>query len=538
MVQVKDELYMKDNKQYSKVFAQYFFLIGILLAIIMTFTQLGLLRANGFWIKLIWLASTVAIIGITALIHYYLVYSEFGMRILQSQIAATKLELVSACLLLLIGTILRWLVIRLFHVQPSSDFATYYGIADLLSRNRLLEEGAWYCEYISFFPHVLGYPSVLSIIFRLFGASIQIALYFNLLLQMLTCILVWRIARKLKGRVSGLIALTFSVLMPSTILYSSIMGGEALYTFLLLSAAWLFVHYIHLRKQSISHAGQEICILLVFGLTLSLASFIRPMGIIFLIAAVVCIFTINTINRNQNHPSDAKKKFFVCLTNRRWKHAVILVSIYFLGSFLNSSWTEQSIQRAAVGTSASFGFNLMVGLNPKSFGAWNAEDSAFLQQSLDATGTAQGAQEACRDLAFERLSNVSVLPGLFMAKFAALWGDDKFGSSWNMSFLTTQGELTSDQNDFLMFMQDISDMLYLLLLVGVGIYGWYMLRKKADSGYVIMLYICGTMALHLLVEVQNRYHYPVLLLMCILSGIGFRQLICQISATIKKKLNQ
>ena len=74
-------------------------------------------------------------------------------------------------------------------------------------------------------------------------------------------------------------------------------------------------------------------------------------------------------------------------------------------------------------------------------------------------------------------------------------------------------------------MTDISNIWYLFLLAGAWYCGRIMRRREPDAGYALILTFCGTVALHMLVEQQNRYHYFALYLLAVLAGIGFRTLI-------------
>ena len=529
------------RKQGFYTFARCFFLFSIIPAVLITLLiwmiAIPILKLLGFesigWISAAAGFGIVGIVFAMSYIYYKLIHSDSYRKLREDRPFAVTWELVSVCILLIVGTILRWLVIALLPVEPSSDYATYYGLADVLNRNALSEEGAWYCKYVSLFPHVLGYPAVLSLIFRIFGTSIRTAQIFNLCLQVLSCGLIWHIARSLGGRISGLIALALASFMPSVVLYSNIVGSEALFSCLLLTATDLFVQSVQQVKEQDTHPWLCFLRLVLLALVLSFASFIRPMGIIFLIAAVICILTIKT---EKMEGSARPKSIGTQIINRRWKKVLILLIIYFAGSSVASSWTARTIGREPAGATSSFGFNLLVGLNQESYGFWNSKDAAFLDLSLTTSGSADDAQRACRDLAFERVkSNPNGLPLLFVIKYIVLLGTDDYGAYWNSTFLNQQGELNPSRNIFLKVMLAVSHVFYLFMLLGVVYYSWTLFRKKPGADYAILLYLCGTIVLHILVEVQNRYHYPMLLEMAILSSLGFHTLNCDIATSIIKR---
>lgn len=521
---------MKPDGKLFRRFAMQFYLVSVTLAGIYALAHYLRLQSEPLPLRILWMAVGTGLLALAILIQRSRIRNGTDRPAGRSGKHEKTAEIAAAALMVAAGAVLRFLIIRNLPMQPKSDFEVYYRMADMLSRGTLSEEGAWYCDYVSTFPHVLGYPAVLSVVFRIFGTGIFAAQAFNLLLQMLACLLTWRTARLLGGRLSGLIALGITAFLPSTILYSNILGSEALFTCLLMTGVWLFTRLTTL------HAGPQranpwisLSGLILLGLVLAFSSFVRPMGIIFLIAAVICILTIG---RNGKEDPEQKKTLPERLTDRRWKQSMILVAVYFLGSFLLSSYTARTIRREPAGASVSFGYNLLVGLNRQASGAWNPEDAEYLQAGLDSLGTATAAQKACRDLAFERLKNVEGLSSLLVEKFKYLWGNDDYGATWNIAFLGEQGQLTPERNSFLNVMTDISDIWYIFLLLGAWYCGRIMRRREPDAGYALILTFCGTVALHLLVEQQNRYHYYALYLLAVLAGVGFHLLVRSFSVWI------
>ena len=506
---------MKDRKPFFHSFAMAFFLICFGIALLCDLVHI-IAGPGGFsWMGFLWFLLTAG--SVAGLLYGSGASSRIRLAKARSSLVRTG-EWAVAGALLLSGFILRLLVIRNIPIDPSSDFELYYHIASELIEGTLLPE---HRDYISLYPHFLGFPSALSLVFRLFGTHVDTALYFNLFLQMLSCILVWRIARLLGGRISGLIALTCSVLMPSAVLYSSIVAAEPLFTFLLLTVIWMFLRIYHpFQRKSWSPWVRLIWPALTAGL-LAYATSIRPMAVLFLVAAIICLLSVRESRAFVSSPSPTARSRVADSTAVK---CLILVGVYCVASWGLSRQTARIIDREPAGASVSYGYNLLVGLNPESAGGWNQEDVDTLMDTLAATSSAHEAQRVCRDLALERLGdNWTSMPVLLAEKFDTLWGSDQFGTYWNEVFLNRQQQLTQGWSDFLKGMTTLSNLHYWLLLAGVVLYGVYRRRNTPDAGYVIVLLLCGTVALHLVLEAQNRYHYYALFLMSILAGIGFRQ---------------
>lgn len=506
---------MKLRRNAFFYFALLVFLLCMLLAMGCVLHRLGEGQEYPYLLKGIWVLGTL---GIAMLL---LAAGAVGGRLrvrekLDGYPALVRaVEYLLAAVILAAGLILRLRVVNEMPMAPNSDYKTYFEIAQLMNRNALIRDGVGYCDYVAMFPHVFGYPKVLSMAFGLFGDSLRTALIFNLVMEMGCCVLVWRIGRMAVGRLCGLISLALFAFLPSVILYSNFVASEPLFTFLLLLAVWLFARTLKDRDRE-KHSWLCAAELVLLGFTLAFGAFVRPMAVILLIAVIICL-----LPGKKQLPALPKNDIPLGLraVDKGWKRCLILVMVYFFSSFLMTVATGYAVDRTLAGSSASYGYNLLVGLNLQSYGGWNQEDADYLYAALDATGSAQEAQLTCRDMALQRLqTSPRALLDLFVHKFDVLWGNDDYGASWNILFMDQQGNLTADRESFLYRMMDVSDLYYLLLLSGSAVFGVLMFRRKPGVLYACVLLFCGTVVLHLLVENQNRYHYHALPLLVLFTG--------------------
>ena len=63
-------------------------------------------------------------------------------------------------------------------------------------------------------------------------------------------------------------------------------------------------------------------------------------------------------------------------------------------------------------------------------------------------------------------------------------------------------------------------------------------RRKPDVFYACLLLFCGTVALHLLVENQNRYHYHAIPLLCVMLGVAVSAGSVQVNKMIMTQLEK
>ncbi|MBR2823987.1 MAG: glycosyltransferase family 39 protein [Clostridia bacterium] len=526
---------MKLKKNLFGYFAMLVFLVCILFAMVCTFQRLGNGQEYPYLLKGEWLLGALA--GICLLTGGGALWFRLDLSrsVKQHPAACLTAEGLAVASLTVLALWLRLRVIRELPMDPESDYKTFYGIAEMLTRGTLLEKGIGYCDYISMFPHVYGYPAILSWAFSLFGVSLHTALMFNLFLETASCLIIWRIGRLAAGRLCGLITMAAYTFLPSAVLYSNFAASEPLFTFLLLCGIWLVAMSLPQSPRKERHPWLCFWELAGAGLLLGVAGFVRPMAILFLIAAVICILP-GRASLPELPPNDIP--LGLRTTSRGWRRVLILAGVYFLSSSLLSMGAGYAVNRELAGSTASYGYNLLVGLNQESYGGWNQEDADYLYSALENTGSAQEAQLACRDLAMERLkTDPRALINLFVHKFDVLWGNDDYGASWNILFMDQQGNLTPEREAFLYRMMDVSDMYYLTLLLGAGIFGVLMLRRRPDVLYACLLLFCATVALHLLVENQNRYHYHAMPLLCLFTGAAVKWVLNLVDEAVMKRIH-
>lgn len=419
---------------------------------------------------------------------------------------------------LLSATMVRVWVIQNFPITPTSDYKTYYEIADLLLRGTIQKEGKGYCDYIAMFPHVYGYCSLLKMAFAIWGTSTVVGLNLNLFFSVATVFLIYRIGRRCGGRIAGMIAMLLCAFWPSQMLYSSILSAEPSFTFLIFLCADLFLA-LTLPKD---HSVRVLVGYLILGVLIALAAAVRPMAMILLIAIALCIIP-------QKNELPAKPINDIPLIQRflrwGWVRCVLIFIPYMIVSNIISTNIELTINRDLASGSTSFGYNLLVGLNTESVGGWNEEDKDLLYDTMEETGSASSAHLACRDLAIQRLiSNPVGIFNLFIQKYELLWGNDDYGTTWNIAFSNEQGNLTQWRSDFLYQMRDINNIVYTIAIFFAMVGLLFLYKGKGNYLFVFVLVYLGTVAMHLFVESQNRYHYFVLQVFMLLAGFGIQSL--------------
>lgn len=495
----------------------------VLISIVAGLQRLGEGKAYPYLLQGGWLVAAALTVGF--MILFGILYSRLQIRERLSRHAkpCMVLECLTAGLLITAAAIIRLRYIQTVPMGLYGDYKTYYEVGELLYNGTLIKYGTGYCDYIAMFPHVIGYPQLLASIFRLFQPSIMAALYLNLVLQVLTLVLVWRITRTLAGRLAGMVALAAFCFWPSTIIYSNFVASEFEFTFLLFLGMWLMLKQMTYDRTLEKRTYTELWLLVGAGLVFGIASICRPMVLIYIVAVLIFL-------RSGTAWLPARPKNSISLglraTHKGWQRALILLLVYFITSFIGQTSTRYEVGQPLAGTGASFGFYLMEGTNVTSNGSWNKEDSDFLYAMLDQTGSPTEAQLACRDRAIERIKNAPLgIMNLLLDKVRFLMGNDEYAASLSTEYFAEMGVLDEETQIRYYNLMTISDFYYLLFVFLAGAAGLFCYFKKIDFSYSLILLVDGTTALHMMLENQNRYHYFLLPIFAILASIAFAECI-------------
>ncbi|BCN29943.1 hypothetical protein [Anaeromicropila herbilytica] len=507
-------------------------IIGLLYVMICGFTFLGGDKEYPDLLKGVLIFTLLGVwIGIKLLgnlaerLHLSMIFSENKnwVRIIQ---------IVIVVVILVIAAAIRIIIIQKIPMKPESDYKTYYEIAKLLKSGDILEKGKGYCNYIALFPHVMGYSYILKKAFEWFGTSVIVGQYVNVFFSVGTVYLMYRIARLIKGRIAGMVALVLCAFWPSQILYITMLSAEYAFTFFFYLCILLFLTSMKDEDMNQKQPLKVVLSHVLLGVLIALTAAIRPMALILLIAIILCIFPqkMKLANLPRND-----LPLLLRLIEKGWRRCILILIPYIIISNVITSNIELTVDKTLPSSAESFGYNLLVGLNIKSVGGWNEQDANLLENTMEKTNSASKAHIACRNIALKRLtSNPKGIFNLFIAKYELLWGNDDYGSTWNLTFLNEQKHLTKAKSDFLYEIRDYNNILYIMTVFFALVALLYLLKKEKEESYAILLILIyiGTVGMHLFVESQNRYHYFVLQIFIVLAGMGVEWIIEDAKQTV------
>ncbi len=470
-----------------------------------------------------YLVKTILIIGffavyITINILFYLFTRPILLKI-GSHLRVLKYVLEGLVILAILGggVALRLYYINSYPVGMESDYKFYYDVAIMIKDGTLTTLSN--NEYISLFPHTYGYCYILSLVMRVFGTDPSICYYTNIVFSAITALFCYGIGKRIAGRVAGISALAISFFWPSQILFSNINGAEAAFTCFLYGAAYLCLMSMQIKEDTKLSTSRIILRHVICGILIALSSAIRPMGLVLLIAFVICLLSIN---KKLTYKSIMDVSLKTILLSKGFLRAVFVLLGYFIASQLISAGVAQAIEKD-IASGGAMGYSLMVGTNIASDGGYSEETQEFLKQAYEETESANAANDASMEVAIKQIkANPVGILELFAKKFYLVWSNDDYATTTNIVTMNNQLLLTTDVESLFYDLADLNNVFY-LFVVFLSAIGVIFLLRKDNEASLFAIFFVGTIALFLLVEMQNRYHYFALQSLAILAagGIGF-----------------
>jgi 4-amino-4-deoxy-L-arabinose transferase-like glycosyltransferase len=394
--------------------------------------------------------------------------------------------------------------VNIVHVIPKSDFYTLHALAEALSQGNLL-----YPVYISLFPHVYGYSKLLSVVYRIFGSDPFTAVYFNIAVNLAILFLIYLLGKQFYDEKTGLVAAAIYACWPSQIFYNTLVLTEPFYVLGILVILCL---YLFILKR-FENKPVLFIFFAVLGIAAGFVKYIRPASLIVLLSISIHYLFLRQEDAHKKEPA-----------HHIWVKlglSLILFVSYSLTSMAVMSGIERTIELDAARQTT--GFNLFVGMSEKSKGKWNEEDSSLLQPMIDRGMSATEIQDAYLEMGTERIRSMGLLSHIRhqLNKNSVMWGSDSESLGYTQLSYSPTSHI--DITKHIPWLSYIANGYYFVFLI-LSLMAVILIRKRIpDNSLLLYLYILGTVAVHMLVEVHGRYHYPAIPLLCVLSAAVLTQ---------------
>lgn len=404
-------------------------------------------------------------------------------------------------LLILVTVIPRLVWIGHVQTQPFSDFLHLYDYGVKASEGNF----KGFVNFYAVFPFKIGFGMILAGLFSVFGTGMLTAKILNLVLSLALVLIIYAGGRMLYGERSGRVAALLFALWPAQIMYNSVIASEHVFLVLFTGAVLLMLYFIKKYTYRNHEFWNGNLVLLGLGLITACAQLIRPMAMILL--PVFAVFVL----LYKRYRSDNLASVGLGI-----KSIVMFIAAYF--AVLNL--INLPVQKATGVdiTKSDSGFNLMVGTNSKSHGMFNDEDFKIIEKD---NYNFEKVQKEAKEIAVNRIKSSPVgFIKLAERKFEILWGDENYGYYWStISAKDSNGTVNMVKSHPRGFYA-ASQVFYVLILLMAICSCLYTLKEKRYDSLVILMIFGGLLLSYTFLEVQSRYHMPVMPLL-IVFGAGF-----------------
>lgn len=249
--------------------------------------------------------------------------------------------------------------------------------------------------------------------------------------------------------------------------------------------------------------------LILAGILTAVAQALRPMGMVLVPAAAVCILFL--MQRRGRPAADIGRKAL----------CIVLVALAYFISLKLISIPIKNLSGIDI-TRTGTGYNLLVGTNYKANGMFNQEDFSIIAKYDYDFDT---VHSEAKKLAIQRIKEDPVrFLKLAVKKINYQWGKENYG--YYFSVLPANGGSSAEQLIKLhpRVFYAISQFHYLVVLLLAVIGCWSAYRKRLFGPSLFWLVIGAMFLAYSFLEVQPRYHLPAVPLFILLAGIGTARL--------------
>jgi len=287
---------------------------------------------------------------------------------------------------------------------------------------------------------------------------------------------------------------------PESIIYTNLTGTDRLFSFFLLLT---FYFIIKTTKDN------QYRYAILSGITLGIAHWFRPIGLIFLLTFIFFII----LSKNKFPEKESIKTLFM----------VVITYFTFLSPLAIYSYNNNGTLNPFY--SSLTGWYLMVGTNIEHDGRINKDDENLLDSLRGNESRDYKRDRIAKNIGIKRILNnpIAIIIKGLTTKQKILWSSSA-SINWSM-----QGYLKNKPKDFIYKTLNYYCLVYHRIIMILAIY--FMFYSFINRNLIthdllnllttIILSLFLISSLHVLIEVQPRYHHILLTYFSLLIGIGF-----------------
>jgi hypothetical protein len=327
-----------------------------------------------------------------------------------------------------------------------------------------------------------------------FGSGLLASKVANVVLAALTAFLLLALGRRLFGEAAGRAAGLLFALWPADIAFRGVLATEFGFV-----VGWLSASIVLLRAGA--GRGSTAMRFATAGALLGLANWFRPTGVLIFIVAAIWV----VVRAPRGCRPHAASRILSLAGGFTVALAVQFAAGTVMGFDPRGSWLA---------------LNILSGTNTATQGQHGDEDGALFDAWVSREGYGHALAAAIRTGWGRIVSRPLDFAALAVAKYRVMWGNDGYGVYWSTEDVGDGpgGAWASAHQDDLLV---VSQFYYLGLLTAAIVGAWMVARRwfvrEAD---ILLLAFPAFAIVHVLLEVQSRYHYPLGHVVLLLAGMG------------------
>lgn len=394
-------------------------------------------------------------------------------------------------------------------IAQTSDYATYL-VNSLSIFDSFSVSPDWQLYFGAAAANVPVICGIFALGFKIFGASLSTGLYLNVFFYTGAVVSFYFIARRFLRPGTAFLAAAIYALWPNNLCYSVSLASEPMYVFLLLGGLALFIYGIETKGIML------LASLLLSGCVLGLSQAVRPVTVIFITALIIVRLAYN--------PGLISRKHYPFVP--RFGMLGLMLLGYLITQWGLGLYTHQILP---VVSKPSYGWSVYEGANINTFGQWDAESSA-VQDQVIAQNPVENVQPILVQMGIERYQSYdrATLILLLAMKANNLMGNSDIFYRELLGYTAEPGLVqTGHVPALILAWGELSFWLYrLMALCFIYVCFSSLLstskhrnQDKMGRLFYLILPVCGIMAIHLGLTSIQRYNYPAIPLMIMITII-------------------
>jgi len=199
------------------------------------------------------------------------------------------LEIIAVVVIVAIGIWMRVDLIRGTEYTLNEQEIRYLEITNHIKEQTLRTESVEYCEYLAQNPHDIGYAVMLNMVLPDGYTEVVNGLYLNVFLAAGSFLLLFLIARKMSGRVAGLLVLVWTALLPFEVQKVLSLTEQPATEFFLIVCSALFIHTLLDFDKVEGRPGVCFAWNIILGVLLAIGAVLNPVLIFLGIAMLIVV---------------------------------------------------------------------------------------------------------------------------------------------------------------------------------------------------------------------------------------------------------